>query len=122
MDVHAHIDDGVYHRMEILPGSRALVHTGLRARIPDGYELQCRPRSGLALKHGITVLNTPGTIDSDYPGEIGIILINTGKSQYIVSHGDKIAQLVLAEVVQAEINGRRPPENSRDGGFGSTGV
>ena len=79
----------------LAPGERALISTGLRMELPQGYELQIRPRSGLALQHGISVLNTPGTIDSDYRGEVGVILINLGHAPFIVTHGMRIAQAVL---------------------------
>jgi len=105
-------------------GGRALVPTGLVAIIPPMYEIQVRPRSGLALKHGVTVLNTPGTIDSGYRGEIGVILANFGDKDFPVSKGDKVAQLVFAPVVQPEIEETDTiDETDRGaGGFGSTGV
>ena len=104
-------------------GGRALVPTGLVAIIPPMYEIQVRPRSGLALKHGVTVLNTPGTIDSGYRGEIGVILANFGDKDFSVLKGDKVAQLVFAPVVQPEIEGTDViDETDRGvGGFGSTG-
>jgi len=107
----------------INPGEYKLVKTGLRIELPVGYEAQVRPRSGLALKHGVTVLNTPGTVDSDYRGVIGVILINHGKEQFTYNNGDRIAQLVIckhaiAEMVECDELG----ESSRGtGGFGSTG-
>ena len=105
-------------------GGRALVPTGLVAVIPPMYEIQVRPRSGLALKHGVTVLNTPGTIDSGYRGEIGVILANFGDKDFSVAKGDKVAQLVFAPVVQPEIEETDMiDETDRGaGGFGSTGV
>ena len=108
----------------IPPGGRALVPTGLVAIIPPMYEIQVRPRSGLALKHGVTVLNTPGTIDSGYRGEIGVILANFGDKEFSVSKGDKVAQLVFAPVVQPEVfETDTIDETDRGaGGFGSTGV
>lgn len=108
----------------ISPGSRVLVHTGLVMLLPPMYEAQVRPRSGLALKHGITVLNTPGTIDSGYRGELGVILINHGESEFKVSKGDKIAQVVIAPVVQPEIFETESVDTTDrgEGGFGSTGV
>ncbi len=108
----------------ISPGGRALVPTGLVAIIPPMYEIQVRPRSGLALKHGVTVLNTPGTIDSGYRGEIGVILANFGDKEFSVSKGDKVAQLVFAPVVQPEVvETDTIDETDRGaGGFGSTGV
>lgn len=105
------------------PGARALVPTGLRIAVPDGFEAQIRPRSGLALKHGISLPNTPGTIDSDYRGPLGIILINHGETAFEVAHGDRIAQLVVAPVVQAGFELRAALDDTArgEGGFGSTG-
>ncbi len=105
------------------PGARALIATGLRLAIPDGFEVQIRPRSGLALKHGITLANAPGTIDSDYRGPLGVILQNTGVQNFTIVHGDRIAQMIVAPVVQAEfVSAAQLDETSRDqGGFGSTG-
>jgi deoxyuridine 5'-triphosphate nucleotidohydrolase len=108
----------------IPPGGRALVPTGLCLAIPPGYEIQVRPRSGLALKHGITLPNTPGTIDEDYRGELGVILLNTGDAPFTVERGARIAQAVLAPVVRlawqevAEL----PASTRGTGGFGSTGT
>lgn len=106
------------------PGQRALVPTGLVLEIPDGYEGQVRPRSGLALKHGISLVNSPGTIDSDYRGEVKVIMINLGDDHFMVNYGDRIAQLVIAPVIQAEIiEVDRVDDSDRGaGGFGSTGV
>ena len=103
---------------------RALVKTGLVMMLPPGYEAQVRPRSGLALKHGVTVLNTPGTIDSGYRGEVGVILANFGDSDFHVAKGDRVAQLVVVPVTQAEIVETNViDETDRGaGGFGSTGV
>jgi dUTP pyrophosphatase len=103
---------------------RALVHTGLVMLLPPGYEAQVRPRSGLALKHGMTVLNTPGTIDSGYRGEVGVILANLGDEDFTVRKGDKVAQIVVAPVTQAVIEeADEIDETDRGaGGFGSTGV
>jgi len=100
-----------------------LVPTGLRLEIPEGYEMQIRPRSGLSFKHGITLVNAPGTIDSDYRGPLGVLLVNLGTEPYIVRHGDRIAQAVVAPVVQAEFNlTEELSETGRGaGGFGSTG-
>jgi len=105
-------------------GSSMLVPTGLRFAIPLGYELQVRPRSGLALKHGITVLNAPGTIDADYRGELGIIIINHGKEDFVITPGMRIAQLVLAPVVQATFSVVANLAETKRGinGFGHTGV
>lgn len=109
--------------IRLAPGGRALVPTGLRLAIPLGFEVQIRPRSGLALKHGITVLNTPGTIDSDYRGPLGVIVINTGQQAFEIAHGDRIAQMILAPVVQAAFAlVATLDETARGvGGFGSTG-
>lgn len=109
---------------EIAPGSRALVHTGLVMILPRGYEAQVRPRSGLALKHGVTVLNTPGTIDEGYRGEVGVILANFGDAPFAVKRGDRIAQIVVAPVTRAEIVETDEVDGTErgGGGFGSTGV
>lgn len=140
MDVRAVIspeeEDGVATRSgsddatdEMLPfvnipaGGRRLIHTNIYAACPKGYELQVRPRSGLALKHGITVLNTPGTIDSSYRGEVGVILINHGTEPFRVFAGDRIAQLVLAPIAVCKwYKVDELPASDRDGGFGHTGV
>ncbi|WP_431861651.1 dUTP diphosphatase [Azospirillum sp.] len=105
------------------PGGRALVPTGLAIALPPGFEAQVRPRSGLALKHGVTVLNTPGTIDADYRGEVGVILMNHGAEPFTINRGDRIAQLVLARYERiAWAPADRLPETARGaGGFGSTG-
>ncbi|WP_127901550.1 dUTP diphosphatase [Solirhodobacter olei] len=109
--------------LTLAPLGRALVPTGLRVEIPDGFEMQIRPRSGLALKHGISLPNTPGTIDSDYRGPLGIIVINLGAEPYVIHHGDRIAQAVVAPVVQArfEAAGDLTETGRGAGGFGSTG-
>lgn len=108
----------------LAPGARALVPTGLCVAVPDGFEMQVRPRSGLALKHGVTVLNAPGTVDSDYRGEVGVILVNTGTESLAVARGERIAQAVFAPVTRAEWESVVVlPETARGtGGFGSTGV
>ncbi len=108
----------------IEPGGRALIGSGIAIALPRGYEAQVRPRSGLALKHGVTVLNAPGTIDADYRGEIGVILINLGDAPFTVERGQRIAQLVIAPVTQARlIPVAVLPDSLRgEGGFGSTGV
>lgn len=104
------------------PGARVLVPTGLRLAVPPGYEGQVRPRSGLALHHGIVLPNAPGTIDSDYRGELRVILWNTGEAPFVVRRGDRIAQLVLAPVRRAAWDEGALPETGRGaGGFGSTG-
>ena len=120
-DVRAYLPDGV---VTIEPGKAVLIPTGICAAIPEGYEIQVRPRSGLALKKSITVLNTPGTIDSDYRGEIGIILINHSDAPFTVSHGDRIAQLVFARYSSAvyTVVSELDETQRGSGGFGSTGV
>jgi len=107
----------------LAPMQRAIVPTGLRVEIPPGYEAQIRPRSGLALKHGITLPNTPGTIDSDYRGPLGVLLINLGAEPYVIRHGDRIAQMVVAPVVQARFteSAGLSQTGRASGGFGSTG-
>ena len=109
--------------VDLAPGARALIPTGLTIALPAGYEAQVRPRSGLALKHGITVLNSPGTIDADYRGEIGIVLINLGNAPVRLERGMRVAQLIVAPVTQVALVERRtlPPTNRAGGGFGSTG-
>ncbi|WP_336987310.1 dUTP diphosphatase [Altererythrobacter aquiaggeris] len=109
--------------INIRPGSRHAVSTGLSVAIPAGYEIQVRPRSGLALKHGITVPNTPGTIDSDYRGELKIILINHGEDTFAIQRGDRVAQLMLAPVTRArwEEVAQLDDTDRGEGGFGSTG-
>lgn len=115
--------DELVSYMVIPAGGRRLIHTNLYAACPKGYELQVRPRSGLALKHGITVLNAPGTIDSSYRGEIGVILINHGTEPFRVFAGDRIAQLVLAPIAVCKwYKVDELPTSDRDGGFGHTGV
>ena len=110
--------------LSLAPGARALVPTGLAFAIPHGFELQLRPRSGLAHKHGVTVLNTPGTVDSDYRGEVQVILINHGDVPFTIARGDRIAQAVIAPVVQAVIGEVQTLEDTArgSGGFGSTGT
>lgn len=110
--------------IEINPGGRCLIPTGLFAAIPLGYEIQVRPRSGLALKKGITVLNSPGSLDSDYRGEIGIILINNSEETFTVFHADKIAQLVFCPVEKAEWELVEELDTTErgEGGFGHTGI
>jgi dUTP pyrophosphatase len=118
-DVRAYLKESII----IAPGHSALIPTGIRFAIPEGYEIQVRPRSGLALKHQITVLNTPGTIDSDYRGEVGVILINHGKQAFVVTPGMRIAQLILAPVVRANFILCQELETTQRGagGFGHTG-
>lgn len=119
-DVRAFLKDNVV----LQPGASSLVPTGLRVAIPAGYEIQIRPRSGLALKHSVTVLNTPGTIDADYRGEIGVILINHGREPFVITPGMRIAQLILAPVTQANfvVADVLATTQRGAGGFGHTGV
>lgn len=109
--------------MTLEPGARALVPTGLKIALEQGWEAQVRPRSGLALKHGVTCLNPPGTIDSDYRGEVGVILVNLGREPFVIRRGERIAQMVVAAVAQAGvIEVEDLDETARGaGGFGSTG-
>lgn len=121
-DLRANLPDR--GRVTLGAGARALIPTGLRLAIPEGFEVQIRPRSGLALKHGITLPNSPGTIDSDYRGPLGVIVMNAGEKAFVISHGDRIAQMVVAPVVQAEFAlVETLDETPRGaGGFGSTGT
>jgi dUTP pyrophosphatase len=107
----------------LAPGQYALVPTGLAMALPPGYEAQVRPRSGLAARHGVTTLNSPGTIDADYRGEIGVLLINHGSAPFVIRRGDRIAQMVIAAVAQAELVAvaSLPTTLRGSGGFGSTG-
>lgn len=120
MDVRAKLDSP----LTLQPMQRALIPTGLRIQLPHGYECQVRPRSGLALKHGISLVNTPGTIDADYRGEIGIIAINLSDTPYTISDGERIAQFVIKEYVRAEWQPVSTLDHTErgDGGFGHTGV
>lgn len=119
MDLRANLQEDVV----IAPGERKLISTGLKISLPVGYEAQIRPRSGLALKKGVTVLNSPGTVDSDYIGDIGVILINHGEESFTVSNGDRIAQMVIAkhETVEFEQVESLDETERGSGGFGSTG-
>ena len=121
MDLRAALAEG--DPVSLAPGARALVPTGLRIALEPGYEAQVRPRSGLALKHGLTCLNSPGTIDSDYRGEVGVILINHGQEPFVIRRGERIAQLVIARHEQATmVEVEALDETARGtGGFGSTG-
>lgn len=118
-DLKAFIDKDVI----IEPGKRALIPTGLFIEVPEGYEAQVRPRSGLAVRNGIVVLNTPGTVDADYRGEIKVILCNLGEDPFVVKNGDRIAQMVICPVFQAEYEWAEVLNESKrgSGGFGSTG-
>ncbi|MBG6157833.1 dUTP pyrophosphatase [Labrenzia sp. EL_159] len=119
LDLLAAVDDPVI----LAPGQRALVPIGLSMALPAGFEAQVRPRSGLAAKHGVTVLNTPGTIDADYRGEVKVILINLGDAPFEITRGERIAQMVIAPVLQAEITEVAVLSDTERGvgGFGSTG-
>ena len=119
MDIRANLEEPV----KLLPLQRALISTGLFIELPHGYEAQIRPRSGLAIKHGITCLNSPGTIDSDYRGEIKIILINLSNEEHTIQRGDRIAQMIIHQTIKAEwIEVKVLNESKRgDGGFGHTG-
>lgn len=121
MDLRAALPEGA--GVELAPGARALVPTGLAMALPPGFEAQVRPRSGLAAKNGITVLNTPGTVDSDYRGEVKVILVNLGDAPFTIERDMRIAQMVIAPVVQAVLRQTdRLDETARGaGGFGSTG-
>ncbi len=119
MDLTAALEEAI----EIAPGERMLIPTGLKIELPEGYEAQVRPRSGLALKHGVTVLNSPGTIDADYRGEIGVILANLGQQEFTVERGMRIAQMVIAQhaTVEWEVADELSETERGLGGFGSTG-
>jgi dUTP pyrophosphatase len=110
--------------LTLAPGERALVSAGFALAIPPGYEVQMRPRSGLALRNGVTLLNAPGTIDADYRGPVGVVLVNHGREPFVVRRGDRIAQLVVARVEQAEFDERDELDVTEraHGGFGSTGL
>jgi dUTP pyrophosphatase len=120
MDIAAQIEKNII----INPGEKAIVATGFAVSIPRGYEVQIRPRSGLAAKKNITVLNTPGTIDADYRGEVKVILINLGKESFIIENGERIAQMVVCPVVQADLEEVKELSSTERGlgGFGSTGT
>ena len=120
LDLAAHINESV----EIKPGSTAIIPTGLAVSIPKNFEIQIRPRSGLAAKNQITVLNTPGTIDADYRGELKVILINLGAKSFLVENGARIAQIVLCPVVKANLKEVKTLDDTKrgSGGFGSTGT
>lgn len=120
MDLRANIDESIVLR----PLERRLIPTGLFIALPEGYEAQVRPRSGLALKHGLTVLNAPGTIDADYRGEIGVVLVNLSDKDFVVNDGERIAQLVIARYEQAELQQVDVLDETERGagGYGHTGV
>jgi dUTP pyrophosphatase len=121
MDIRAALRGGP---VKLQPGKRQLIPTGLRMALPKGYEAQIRPRSGLAYRNGITMLNTPGTIDADYRGEVKVLAVNLGDDPFVIEHGDRIAQMVIAPVIQAEVKSAEnlPDTDRGEGGFGSTGV
>lgn len=120
MDIRANLDEPV----TLLPMERAMIPTGLFIELPEGFEAQIRPRSGLAAKSGITVLNSPGTIDADYRGEIKIILINLSEQRFVINHGDRIAQMIIARHEKAKwvLTDILKESGRGDGGFGHTGV
>lgn len=119
MDLHANLENPI----AILPGHREIISTGLFLELPEGYEAQIRPRSGLAFKHGITVLNSPGTIDADYRGEIKVLLINHGQEAFEINDGERIAQMVIAEYtsIQWEETTQLNDTERGEGGYGSSG-
>mgnify|MGYP006289886321 CR=1 FL=1 len=119
MDLRSASEEDIH----LAPGERCLVPTGLYIQLPDGYEAQVRSRSGLALKKGVAVLNSPGTIDADYRGEIGVILINHGREEFVVRKGDRVAQMVIASYTRASFTEVEELEHTArgSGGFGSTG-
>jgi dUTP pyrophosphatase len=120
LDIRAFLDEDVL----ISPGQRRLIPTGLAVAIPDGFEIQVRPRSGLAMKDGVTLVNTPGTIDADYRGEIGILMINHGEKPISIRNGERIAQLVVSRVYKATLEevDELPTSSRQEGGFGHTGL
>jgi len=120
LDLHAELQSPI----TLEPGQRRLIPTGLKIALPTGYEAQVRPRSGLAYKHGITVLNSPGTIDADYRGDVGVILINHGSESFTIENGERIAQLIIAKFVQIDWDEVLDLSSTSrgEGGFGSTGV
>ena len=122
-DLRANFPVGQRAGMRLAPGDRALVPTGLCVAVPSGFEIQLRPRSGLALKHGVTLLNAPGTVDSDYRGPLGVILLNTAAAPFLVVHGERIAQIIVAPVLQARLKPVATLDKTArgGGGFGSTG-
>ena len=119
MDLHAAVEDDIV----LQPGKREFVPAGIQIALPAGYEAQIRPRSGLALKHGLTVLNTPGTVDADYRGEVGVIAVNHGEREVRITRGMRIAQMVIVEVARARLDEVRelPGTERGAGGFGHTG-
>ncbi len=125
MDLRANFaPEGRSDGIDLAPGARVKIPSGFSVSIPEGFEIQIRPRSGLALKHGVTLVNAPGTIDSDYRGEVGVILINLGTETFHIAHGDRIAQMVLAPVTRCDWHLSAALDNTDrgSGGFGSTGT
>lgn len=120
MDIRAALGEPV----TLKPGQRELIPTGLQMALPKGYEAQIRPRSGLAYRNGVTMLNTPGTIDADYRGEVKVLAVNLGEETFVIEHGDRIAQMVIAPVTQCTVKEAEilPDTERGEGGFGSTGV
>lgn len=120
MDLRAFTNEPI----TIMPGERKLVHSGINIQLPEGYELQVRPRSGLALKHGITLTNSPGTIDADYRGDVGAIVHNLGTEPFVVNNGDRICQIVAKEYVKIEWEETDSLDSTErgEGGFNSTGI
>ena len=120
MDIHAAVKEETI----LNPGAIKLISTGVSVALPPGFEAQIRPRSGLAIKHGVSLLNTPGTIDADYRGEVGIILINLGEHPFVIKRGDRIAQMIINKVYHAhlELSQDLCTTERNDGGFGHTGV
>jgi len=121
MDIRAYIEDG--KEIELDPMERIMIHTGIYIQIPEGYEVQVRPRSGLAIKYGVTVINTPGTIDSDYRLEVCVLLINLSLKTFMINNGDRIAQMVINKYEQCEWDiVKELDESDRLGGLGHTGI
>nr|UWG15818.1 MAG: dUTPase [Bacteriophage sp.] len=120
MDLRAFTNEPI----TIMPGERKLVHSGINIQLPEGYELQVRPRSGLALKHGITLTNAPGTVDADYRGDVGAIVHNLGTEPFIINNGDRICQIVAKEYVKIEWEETNSLDSTArgEGGFNSTGI
>jgi dUTP pyrophosphatase len=120
MDLRAALQEPI----TLLPRERKLIPTGLKMAMPKGYEAQVRPRSGLAYRNGITMLNTPGTIDADYRGELKVLAVNLGDEPFVIHHGDRVAQMVIAPVTQAAVDEVETLSDTErgEGGFGSTGV
>lgn len=120
MDLYAAVDGEI----TLKPGERRLVPTGIRIAVPEGYEAQIRPRSGLAVKYGISIVNSPGTIDSDYRGPVKVVIINLGSEGFVIKRGDRISQMVICPVTRARlVESENLPETARgDGGFGHTGI